>query len=161
LIRADVQNLPFGSKTFDLVFALDIFEHLHPTEVDRMLAEVYRVLCFGGQFIVHTMPNLWYYRFGYPLFRVIQRLRGLSLPRDPRRRWQYVEHVHVNEQSPAMLLHNLQRAGFRARVRLRNSQDFARERNRCVRVIMKCLATVYPFAWVFCNDLFGMATKMG
>lgn len=160
LIRADVQELPFGSNAFDLVFALDIFEHLHPSELERMLTEVCRVLVPEGRLIVHTMPNSWYYRFGYPLFRLVQRLRGVRLPRNPRDRWRYSKHVHVNEQSLVMLSRSLRRAGFRARVRLHNWQDFDRENNRCVRAIMKCLATAYPFAWIFCDDLFAVATKV-
>lgn len=161
LVRADARRLPFGGNAFDLVFAPDIVEHLHPSELQRMLTEVCRVLVPGGRLIVHTMPNSWYYRFGYPLFRLVQRLRGIRLPRDPRERWRYVKQMHVNPQSVAMLSRGLRRAGFRARVWLHNLQDFGWEDNRCVRAIMKCLATVYPFAWIFCNDLFAVATKIG
>ncbi len=57
--------------------------------------------------IIHTMPNTWYYKIGYPLFRFVQRLRGKHLPADPRERWGYRE-VHVNEQNLILLSRELQ-----------------------------------------------------
>jgi ubiquinone/menaquinone biosynthesis C-methylase UbiE len=159
LIRADVQRLPFQNTSFDLVFALDLVEHLYPAELDRLLAEVYYVLAPGGRLIVHTMPNIWYYRYGYPLFRVLQYLRRVRLPLDPRDRWRYVHHVHVNEQSVMSLRRSLKRASFSARIELRNQQDFGQEPRRWVRQVMTFLATTYPLTLVFCNDLFGVATK--
>lgn len=159
LLRADVQHLPLQSASFDLVFALDLVEHLYPAELNRLLEEAFRVLSTGGRLIVHTMPNVWYYRYGYPLFRLVQRLRGRRLPRDPRDRWRYVHHVHVNEQSVTGLHRSLTRAGFSARVDLRNQQDFGQEPNCLVRQVMTFLATTYPLTLVFCNDLFGVATK--
>jgi ubiquinone/menaquinone biosynthesis C-methylase UbiE len=158
-IRADVQRLPFQNASFDLVFALDLVEHLYLPELDQLLAEVWRVLTPGGRLVVHTMPNIWYYRFGYPLFRLVQRIRGRNLPRDPRSRWRYVKELHVNEQSVISLSHALHRAGFGAQIKLRNIQDFSQESSGGMRFIMKFLATTPLLASIFCNDLFGIAQK--
>jgi len=49
------EPMPFENGAFDIVFAGEIVEHVF--EIDRMLAEVYRVLRPGGAFIV-TTPNL-------------------------------------------------------------------------------------------------------
>ncbi len=157
LVRADAGHLPFADAAFDLVFMLDMVEHLLPVELAATYAEVRRVLTPGGRLIIHTMPNLWYYRYGYPLFRFVQRLRGVGLPRNPRHRSQE-QHVHVYEQTLFTLGRDLRAAGFTARVELRNTQDFAREGNPLMRRAMSILATVRPFAWVFCNDLFAVAT---
>lgn len=159
LARSDAQSLPFPAESFDLAFALDLVEHLHPPELERMLAEAYRVLVPQGRLLIHTMPNGWYYRIGYPLYRLVQRMRGARLPRDPRDRWRYVSEMHVNEQSVVSLSRSLRRAGFRAKVRLHNLQGFGQESNPLVRAVMKGLATAYPFAWVFCNDLLAVAVK--
>jgi 2-polyprenyl-3-methyl-5-hydroxy-6-metoxy-1,4-benzoquinol methylase len=157
--RADARQLPFQSGTFDVALMLDIVEHLYPAELAQALADVHRVLKPGGILIVHTMPNLWYYRFGYPLFRWVQRLRGKDLPRDPRARWQFVSAVHVNEQTPLTLRRALKEAGFTARVWLQPTQSYSAERSALVRGVMRFLATTYPFRWVFCDDIFALATK--
>lgn len=157
--RADARYLPFQNATFDLALMLDIVEHLYPAELALALADVRRVLKPGGKLIVHTMPNLWYYRLGYPLFRWVQQLRGKILPRDPRARWQFVSAVHVNEQTPLALQRSLKEAGFAARVWLQPTQSYAEERSALVRSVMRFLATVYPFRWVFCDDIFALASK--
>mgnify|MGYP001766522840 CR=1 FL=1 len=157
--RADARYLPFQTGSFDLALMLDIVEHLYPAELALALADARRVLKPGGVLLVHTMPNLWYYRFGYPLFRWVQRLRGKNLPLDPRARWQFVSTVHVNEQTPLTLRRALKEAGFAARVWLQPTQSYAEERSPLVRGVMRFLATAYPFRWVFCDDIFALASK--
>lgn len=49
----DLTNLSFGSDEFDLVIALDIFEHI--PNYPRSFAEIYRVLRPGG-WLVFTVP---------------------------------------------------------------------------------------------------------
>ena len=161
LTQANVCFLPFADNTFRLVFALDLVEHLYPEELDATLREVERILRPGGRLIVHTMPNIWYYRYGYPLFRRVQRVRGNVLPADPRDRWEFVKHVHVNEQSVRSLSKSLRRAGFSARVSLRNTQKFEREPSALARRVYHLVSTIYPFAWIFCSDIFAVATKRG
>ena len=158
LQRVEAQHLPFARETFDRVFMLDIVEHLHPPELERVFGEVYRVLRPDGYLVVHTMPNLWYLRYGYPLYRLVQRARGQYLPADPRRRWRHGD-VHVNEQDVRRLSRALRDAGFRSKVWLRVTESFDREENRIARGVMRLLATVYPFRWVFCNDIFAIAGK--
>jgi len=158
LLRGDATRLPLADGSLDLVLALDLVEHLHPPELARLYSEVYRVLAPGGRLVVHTMPNAWYYRAGYPVFRLVQRLRGVRLPRNPRDRWP-AGGLHVNEQSLLSLRRTLRAAGFGVSVVLRDAQDYAREPNRWIRRGMALLARVYPLAYVFCNDLFAVATK--
>jgi len=156
--QADARHLPYPSRIFDRVFLLDIVEHLYPEELHEMLVEVHRVLRKGGFAVVHTMPNVWYYRFGYPLYRLLQRLRGVQLPMNPRERWPY-HHVHVNEQDPISLSRVLRAAGFSARVWLAPAQRYDNERNPLVRVGMEGAVRFYPFRWIFCNDIFAIARK--
>ncbi|RMF26013.1 MAG: class I SAM-dependent methyltransferase [Chloroflexi bacterium] len=156
--QADARRLPYPARTFDRVFLLDIVEHLYPEELHEMLVEVRRVLKEGGFAVIHTMPNTWYYRFGYPLYRLLQRLRGVRLPANPRERWPY-HHVHVNEQNPLSLRRALRAAGFSARVWLAPAQRYDYERNPLVRAGMEGVTRLYPFRWIFCNDLFAIARK--
>jgi len=154
----NAQHLPYPDDCFDRVFMLDVIEHLYPAELHRVLVEVRRVLRVQGRLIVHTMPNTWYYQFGYPLFRWVQQLRGKKLPADPRDRWGYKQ-VHVNEQNLILLQRELQAAGFKAKVWLAPIQSYLEEPKRFIRFVMCALATLYPFRFVFCNDLFAVATK--
>ncbi|WP_026733932.1 class I SAM-dependent methyltransferase [Fischerella sp. PCC 9605] len=49
-------NIPCGDRTFDVVVAGEFIEHLYPIDVDKTLAEVFRVLKIGGRFLL-TTPN--------------------------------------------------------------------------------------------------------
>jgi len=151
-------HLPFTNESVDLVFMLDVVEHLNPDELKTTLDEVWRILRPKGRLVIHTMPNLDYYRFGYPMYRFIQRFRHDRLPEDPRIRWDY-SHVHVNEQTPRKLNLELKRSKFHAKVWLYPIQSYQYEPNRIVRIGMYFLAHLYPFRWIFCNDIFAIGTK--
>jgi len=160
LLAANARRLPFSPESFDRVLMLDIIEHLHPWELEQALGEVRRVLKQDGKLIVHTAPNLWYYQFGYPLFRLFERLRGVQLPRDPRQRFRYHQHVHVNEQSPRSLAQALRQAGFRPRVWLGDTQRRWASQDRLTYMLGWLVTHCYPFKWIFCGDVLGVAYKV-
>nr|WP_290667128.1 methyltransferase domain-containing protein [Ardenticatena sp.] len=160
LMQADARVLPFDDESFDVVFMLDVVEHLTPPELDQALREVKRVLRPQGMLIVHTMPNLWYYAVGYRLYRFVQRMRGVSLPADPRDRWPFKD-VHVNEQTPLSLWRTLRRHGFETQVWLQTTQSYRYERNLVVRIGMEMLVRLPLLKSVFCNDIFARARKPG
>jgi ubiquinone/menaquinone biosynthesis C-methylase UbiE len=95
--RADAKRLPFADASFDKLLMFDLVEHLYPWELAQALSEAWRVLGVHGLLMIHTAPNRWYYRFGYPLYRLFERLRGRELPADPRSRFPF-HYLHVNEQ---------------------------------------------------------------
>jgi hypothetical protein len=136
---------------------LDIVEHLHPWEFDQTLIEVRRVLRPGGRCIIHTMPNLWYYRFGYPVYRLLQRLRGERLPANPRHRFSYHAAMHVNEQDVLRLRRSLRRAGLIPRVWVTNVEPYATSHGSIGRVA-DALTRLAPLGLVLCNDILAVAT---
>jgi ubiquinone/menaquinone biosynthesis C-methylase UbiE len=156
--QANAQQLPYASNTFDTIFMLDVVEHLLPAELESVLREARRVLRPGGRVIIHTMPNLWYYHYGYPLYRLAQGLRGQVLPANPRSRWKFA-HVHVNEQTPTRLRKMLLSCGFKAKVWLESAQDYSYEKNKFVFWAMNALNKAYPFRYIFCNDIFAIGEK--
>ena len=156
--QADARQLPFAAGSFDTIFMLDVVEHLLPGELASVLREARRVLRPAGRLIIHTMPNLWYYHYGYPIYRALQGLRGQQLPADPRARWKF-SHVHVNEQTPTRLRETLRACGFKARVWLESTQDYSYEKNQFVYWGMTALTRVYPFRFIFCNDIFAFGEK--
>jgi cyclopropane fatty-acyl-phospholipid synthase-like methyltransferase len=161
LLSANAEHLPFPTQSLDRVLMLDIVEHLHPWELSVALQEAHRVLKPRGKLIVHTAPNRWYYRFGYPLFRLFQYLRGVKLPQDPKDRFRCHRHVHVNEQSLVSLRRNLGRAGFRSRLWVDDTQARWREQGRLGRLAGWIVTRLYPFKWIFCGDIFAVAWRAG
>jgi len=158
LQQSDARYLPFASETMDIIFMLDVVEHLYPAELKQAFTEVARVLKPGGKLIIHTMPNLWYYNLGYPLFRVFKRLSGEILPKNPRDRFPY-NHLHVNEQTPLRLKKYLENTKLTSKVWMKTTQDYSYEKNKVVVWFMKLLVNVYPIKYIFCNDIFAIATK--
>ena len=153
-VASDAKGLPFPDGSFDVVFMVDVYEHLHPHEIESTLAEIKRVLRPRGKLIVHTGPNTWFYRYGYPLVRETARLLlRRELPEDLR--GQYDDIMHVNEQSPLSLRHGLRQAGFKAAVRPR-SFFVGMNPNRWERAVMRILFT-RPAAYIFCTSLMAEA----
>ena len=160
LLFANACRLPFPPESFDRVLMLDIVEHLYPRELARAFVEVQRVLKRGGKLIVHTAPNLWYYQFGYPVFRLFERLRGVHLPKDPRQRFPSHQHVHVNEQSPRSLAQALRRAGFQPRVWLGDTQRRWANQDRLTYMLGWLVTHCYLSKWIFCGDVLSEAYKV-
>lgn len=160
--QADAKRLPFPDASFERVLMLDIVEHLYPPELERALAEAFRLLTPGGRLVVHTAPNVWYDRYAYPLVRGVRRLlgQGAAYPRNPRA-FLVPEnvHVHVNEQSQWSLRRVLRRAGFDGvRVWL-SSPPQQRQESTLFGVARKLLFGAPPFRWFFEREVFAVGEK--
>lgn len=151
---ANAKGLAFPDGSFDIVFLVDVYEHLHPFEIEHTLAEVKRVLRPGGRLIVHTGPNTWFYRYGYPLVReAARRLLRREFPEDLR--GQYDDVMHVNEQNPLSLYRGLASAGFDAVVRPR-SFFVGIQPDRWEKAVMRLLFA-RPLGYLFCTSLMATA----
>jgi ubiquinone/menaquinone biosynthesis C-methylase UbiE len=99
-------------------------EHLYPDELDTILLEFRRVLKKGGRLVIHTAPNKNFQQYGAsyyycsrtlvnPIFKLLygrdMNLTHLIETEEDRK-------VHVNEQTKETVRHNLQKAGFKAKV---------------------------------------------
>jgi SAM-dependent methyltransferase len=90
---------------YDLAIASDLIEHLSVEEVNLLYSRVSERLKTDGLFVLHTSPNLWYYRWAYPRKRKIAASVGAYLPAQPRTRYELM--VHINEQSPRVMKRQL------------------------------------------------------
>ena len=159
LVVANARELPFLAQSFDRVLMLDIVEHLHAWELAVVCGEVARVLKPDAKLIVHTAPNLWYYRFGYPVFRLFECLRGVHLPKNPRQRFVYHELMHVNEQSPLSLKRMLRQNGFEPKVYLL-SQSVATGAHLTAS-LAKSVQQIPLLKWIFRNHIVAIACYKG
>lgn len=104
-----VHELPFDSESFDVVYAIEVIEHLgNPYALVR---EMYRVVKPGGMAII-TTPNILNLtsRVSYLLTGFYEMFGPLSLdPRDARRQW-----GHIMPLSAYYLAHAMRSAGFTA-----------------------------------------------
>lgn len=100
----DVCHVSLPGK-YDLAVASDVIEHLSFHEVEKLYQKVAQHLKSDGLFVVHTFPNLWYYKYDYQRKRRIAASVGAYLPAEPRSRYELL--MHINEQSPRVLRQQL------------------------------------------------------
>lgn len=161
-LAANARYIPFRNQSIDVVFILDVVEHLHDWELVTLMEEVYRVLKSGGRLVVHTAPNLWYYRWGYPLYRILRQLRGQYLPPNPRTRYAYHERVHINEQSIFSLQRILRRAAFKSyvwvdQVEIPPNTDLE---SPILQLLYRVVTRFWPLKLIFCGDVFAVGMKL-
>jgi ubiquinone/menaquinone biosynthesis C-methylase UbiE len=153
-LRSDAKVLPFDDAFFDTVFMVDVYEHLYPHEITATLEEIKRVLRPEGLLVIHTGPNTWFYDFGYPMARFVDRK---LLGREPVECYRHEsdEVLHVNEQSPLSLHRGLKNAGFRPKVRLRSFSTALEQPT--LRGFAKRFLSIRPFGYLFCQSLLATA----
>jgi SAM-dependent methyltransferase len=127
--QMDVKALTFEDGFFDVVFMMDVVEHLYPAELEAAFRELRRVIKPGGRLVLHTSPNKVFEERVYPHWsrRVNQAALGVSrllrfndglfnetmlptgreFPHD-----RYEREMHINEQSAPGLRAEVERHGF-------------------------------------------------
>lgn len=169
--RADAKSLPFANQSFDRVLMFDIVEHLHEWELQKMWAEVHRVLKPDGLAVIHTLPNRWALDVGFKLIRKV-------LPNMPRTISDMRDVFHVNEQTPPSLNLSLGGVAFKRHVWLHDLMTaqaaFVRDHqlgtdeaqanvygrlNRQPWRALYRLATALPTRLILVTDLFAVAWK--
>lgn len=99
--RISAKELSYLDNSFDVVFMIDVVEHLYPEELRQAFLEIKRILKPDGKVIIHT-ANIWLIKPFYFLARIFLR-------------WKKQE-VHVNEQNFFSLHRNLRLIGSKTRV---------------------------------------------
>lgn len=111
----DAKGVPFLSATFDRVFLLGVFEHLHDWEQDACLTEMLRVLKPGGRIVLDTCTNRHYYKtLSFEWRKRLAPWLGLREPSPPRTDEDFK--LHVNEQTFGSLKKFFSRHRLRAEV---------------------------------------------
>ncbi|MEX0751138.1 MAG: class I SAM-dependent methyltransferase [Dehalococcoidia bacterium] len=130
--QMDVKALRFDDAFFDVVFMMDVVEHLYPHELAAAFDELHRTIRPGGLLVMHTSPNKTFeekvyphysrrvnqaalrlsrlLRFGDGLFNETMLPTGREFPHDT-----FEREMHINEQSAPALAMNVEHHGFRVR----------------------------------------------
>jgi 2-polyprenyl-3-methyl-5-hydroxy-6-metoxy-1,4-benzoquinol methylase len=102
--QSDICGIDLQGK-YDLVIASDVIERLSHAEVYFLYQEISKHLGPNGLFVIHTRPNLWYYKYEYPKIRRTAASVGAYLPPQPRSTYELL--MNINEQSPRVLKRQL------------------------------------------------------
>ena len=128
--QMDIKALAFTDGFFDVVFMMDVVEHLYPAELARAYDELRRTIRPGGRLVLHTSPNKIFEERIYPNYsrrinqaalwasRRINKHDGLfnetmlptsrEFPHDT-----FEREMHINEQSAPRMRAEVERHGFR------------------------------------------------
>ena len=163
----DEPKIDLPGNSVDLVFFIDVIEHLYPKQVDLVLKEFMRVLKSGGKVVMHTAPNKEYYDGGYLYYtRWVSILANATV-------WKYVfkDHLtdaknprgkydslaHINECSLDDVKNFFEQNKFAVRVWYDSSFRFKRIRDK-IRFIF-----IQPQFWFlkrwFAYDIWAIGTK--
>jgi 2-polyprenyl-3-methyl-5-hydroxy-6-metoxy-1,4-benzoquinol methylase len=121
LVADDIDTFAFEPGAYDLIVAADVIEHLGVGELDRLYPRLARALAPNGLLVLHTFPNAWYYRYGWPRVRRAAAARGETLPENPRSAFE--RRMHISEQSPKDLARALRRSFAHSTLWLGDPQD--------------------------------------
>ena len=162
------KELPFENNTFDVIFFLNVIEHLYPEEVTLVLEEFYRILKPGGKLVVRTSPNK-HFDIGYKYYtRILLMLANPfyqfflkgQLDFDKEFRDENTLTVHVNEQTAKSVSKSLVEAGFKSRAWL---SDWYELRNFDVKRWLYRLffapSLMYPLNLLFAWSIWGIGRK--
>lgn len=116
-------NLNFPENSFDVVFMLDVVEHLYDSQLDYYYTQIHKLLSARGVFIIHTWPNRLQRETLPEQYELLVRnvfalpykiLFGKEIKRTVRDSTE--ELVHINEHSPNQLRQQLEKHGFRVKL---------------------------------------------
>jgi len=125
-LNMDANKIKFNKNIFDMVISIDVFEHLYPEELEKVMKKISNILKRNGELLVHTEANKIYLNFThrwlmYPissfLIWINKILTGNSypnLPMDPRSDLHKMQ--HVNEPTYYYLLKLFKKYKFKGRI---------------------------------------------
>lgn len=137
LLAASVEKISLEELAYDVIFMIDVFEHLYDGELDILIPKFYRALKKDGRLIIQT-PNLLYENALYPAKRILEfpftllKELGRVVRRTGKRKsvrhfftklfkFQFhddpiYKELHINVQTPWSLKRHLNRYGFKSKI---------------------------------------------
>ncbi|MFH1500731.1 MAG: class I SAM-dependent methyltransferase [archaeon] len=72
--QGSADKIPLKSKTVDCILLADVLEHIHPSDLNKVMKELKRVLKDNGRIVIQT--SLYGYGIGLVFKRVFKKMNG-------------------------------------------------------------------------------------
>lgn len=128
----DIKNIKYKSRSFDLIFFIEVYEHLYPEELKIVFTLFSKILTDNGYLVVHTAPNRFFndyaYRWWcYPVGNIIVSIWNVS----KKARYGKMPHwrgirpkshllMHVSEPDYLSFRNLIRQSGFKGKIRSTN-----------------------------------------
>lgn len=162
-LKMNAKKLDFTDNTFDVIIAIDVFEHLYDPELRTSLKEMKRVLKPNGILFIHTGTNRLLYDIAYKYYirslnliltkidQFIKRKSYNPMPKDPRTVEE--KEQHVNEPTYRYLKNLLDE--FKFQTRITGEVGYVKEGKSIRTKLYNLLVTLYPISKYYpLNTLF-------
>lgn len=162
-LQEDIKEVSFEDNQFDVIFLLDVVEHLYPEEVEMVLKKVFKMLKEEGVLVIHTVPNIWYCRYGHSLIRwlfVIKKMfvkKTEIIPKIHPSMEEESSVAHVNLQNPIGLKKILKKFVFQPKILLMDDGLFWKR--KWINNVLNSIFRAYPFRLVFSLHIYAFAKK--
>lgn len=172
----DAKKTGYKVESFDVVFMLEVLEHLYPEEQEQILRETYRILKSDGKLFIHTAPSKFFndytYRYwSYPVSSVFvgfwniifnKKYGNLHRPGDIRTELDHI--MHVNEPDYFSLKNMFEKTGFTGEiystnVTIKKPIHSWKDKLYNFLVYLDPLSKFPPFNIIWGNDFYAMLTK--
>jgi len=108
--QMDCTKMNFQQNKFDIIFMLDVVEHLEQKELEKTIANCYSILKPEGKLIIHTMPNAFLAKPFYFICKLTKTQRGIN------------SKVHINEQTVFSLKRLLKK--FNTKIQMAHEKNY-------------------------------------
>lgn len=172
----DAKRTQYKDENFDVVFLLEVLEHLYPEEQDQILNEINRILKPDGKLFIHTAPSKFFndytYRYwSYPVSSLIvgfwnlifdKKYKNLQQPDKIRTELDYI--MHVNEPDYFSLRNAFKNAGLTGRIystniTIKKPINSWKDRLYNFLVYLDPLSRFPPFNIIWGNDFYATLIK--
>jgi cyclopropane fatty-acyl-phospholipid synthase-like methyltransferase len=167
----NAKKLEFKDNFFDKVIMLEVWEHLHTWEQEKVLKQVKKVLKKEGRAFIHTEPSklvnkllypYWIYpvsKFLITIWNKIFKKNYTCLPHPALLNDHFSQNLHVNEPTYFQLKKVFKKANFK-KYKIRLEVDYKKpliswkDRIYNFLVLLSPLSDYFPLNTVFANDFF-------
>ena len=156
-VTSSFSDIKEECNTYDRILASEFIEHISQEEGEQFFELAHSMLLDGGKLLVYTMPNTLYRRYGYPINRLLNLMRGVVLPRIMEdMTHEHYKLFHLNEQNYFSLQFLAKRVGFK---NISVGYDYKIDGDSKFKRLVKNIVNITPLKHILFNNLYLLAEK--